>query len=129
MRRRIGLACLALMLAVSTARGDSAPPIPPPPMRGAAGGLIFETRYESGWLVVILVGCDDGRPNCALARSKHLLGMEVLAVDGEELWPEEEMVSRIMAASADAAAAPTITLELTSHAANSAPIQAVFARR
>ncbi len=142
MGRRIELACLALMLAVSTARGDILPtPDRGPPM-GEAGGLSFAVQsvkvqfgpvngphYQKSEQVVVLVGCVDGQPNCALARSKNLIGMEVNSVDGKSLRPEIGMVRQIMVAFASKTAAPTITLELYSRAANSEAIQVNFARR
>jgi len=95
MRRRIEMACLALTLAVSTALGDILPTPDRGPPIGEAGGLSFEVRwvevqfgpvngphYQKSRQVVVLVGCDDGHPNCALAKSKNLLGMEVGSVDG-----------------------------------------------
>ncbi len=130
MGRRIEWACLALMLAVSTARGDSAPSFEDlygPPI-GDAGGLMFELDLD-GPLAVTLGGCVDGQPNCALARSRNLLGMEVVAVDGVELRPEGGFVRQIMRAFADEAAGPTITLELRSRTANGEPIHVDFARR
>jgi hypothetical protein len=109
---------------------------------GEAGGLSFEVRwveYEMGPVngphyqkrgqVVVLVGCDEERPNCALAKSKRLIGMEVGSVDGASLRPERGMVRQIMDAFADKAAPPTIALELYSRAANSEAIEVAFARR
>jgi len=142
MGRRIELACLALMLAASTARGDILPtPDRGPPM-GEAGGLSFEVRwvefemgplngphYQKRGQVVVLVGCDEERPNCALAKSKRLIGMEVGSVDGASLRPERGMVRQIIDAFADKTAAPTIALELYSRAANSEAIEVAFARR
>jgi hypothetical protein len=142
MRRRIEMACLALTLAVSTALGDILPTPDRGPPIGEAGGLSFEVRwvevqfgpvngmhYQKRLQVVALVGCVDGRPNCALARSKNLIGMEVRSVDGASLRPERGMVRQIMDAFADKAAPPTIALELYSLAANSEAIEVAFARR
>ncbi len=139
---RIELACLALMLAASTARGDILPTPDRGPSMGEAGGLNFEVRwvefemgpvngphYQKRGQVVVLAGCEDGRPNCALAKSKNLIGMEVGSVDGASLRPERGMVRQIIAAFADKAAPPTISLELYSRAANSEPIEVAFARR
>jgi hypothetical protein len=139
---RIELACLALMLAASTARGDILPTPDRGPPLGEAGGLSFEVRwvevefgplngphYQKTLQVVVLAGCDDGRPNCALARSKNVIGMEVGSVDGAGLRPERGMVRQIMDAFADKAAPPTIALELYSRAANSEAIEVAFARR
>jgi hypothetical protein len=142
MRRRIELACLALMLAVSTARGDILPTPDRGPPIGEAGGLSFEVRwvefqmgpvngphYQKRGQVVVLVGCANGQANCALARSKNLIGLEVGSVDGKTLRPERGMVRQIIDAFADKAAAPTIALELYSRAADSEPITVAFARR
>ncbi len=142
MRRRIELACFALALAASAARGDILPtPDRGPPM-GDAGGLSFAVQsvevqfgpvngphYQKTLQVVVLVGCVDGQPNCALARSKNLIGMEVDSVDGESLRPERGMVRQIMDAFASKTAGPTITLELYSRAANSEAVKVGFARR
>ncbi len=142
MGRRIELAWLALMLAVSTARADILPTPDRGPPIGEAGGLSFEVQwievqfgpvngphYQKSEQVVVLAGCDDGQANCALARSKNLLGLEVGSVDGESLRPGRGMVRQIIDAFADAAAAPTITLELYSRAANGEAIEVAFARR
>ncbi|MGO4871984.1 MAG: hypothetical protein ACLPGW_15475 [Roseiarcus sp.] len=142
MGRRIELACFALMLAVSTARGDILPtPDRGPPM-GDAGGLSFAVQwvqvqfgpvngphYQKNEQVVVLTGCVDGQANCSLAKSRNLIGMEVDSVDGESLRPEVGMVRQIMDAFADKAAAPKIALELYSRAANGEPIKVDFARR
>ncbi len=78
---------------------------------------------------VILGGCLDGRPNCALARSQNLLGMEVVAVDGVAVAREGAFVRQILRAFADEAAAPTITLEFHSRPPNSRSVHVEFARR
>ena len=115
---------------------DRGPPI------GDAGGLSFAVQsvvvqfgpvngphYQKNEQVVVLTGCVDGQANCALAKSKNLIGMEVGSVDGKGLRPEVGMVRQIMDAFADKAAPATITLELYSTAANSQAIKVGFARR
>jgi len=142
MRNRIGLIGLALMLAAAPASADILPtPDHGPPM-GSAGGLDFAVQsfqvemgpangphYYKTYPAAVLTGCTDGQPNCALAKSKKLIGLEVAAVDGRELRPEIGMVRQIMDAFANKAAAPTVTLELFSRGSNSRPVKVSFARR
>jgi hypothetical protein len=142
MRHRIVFVCFALMLTVSTVRADILPaPNRGPPM-GSAGGLDFMVEwiavergpvngphYQKRQQVVVLAGCVDGQPNCKLARSRDLIGMEVRAVDGESLRPEKGMVQQIVEAFASKTAAQTVTLELYSRASKSEPINVAFARR
>jgi hypothetical protein len=141
MRHRIGLLCLALLLAASTAGADI-PPTPDrgPPM-GSAGGLDFAIQpvevemgpvngphYYKTFQVAVLAGCTDGQPNCTQARSGNLIGMEVITVDGEDLRPERGMVQQILDAFANKAAGPTVTLELYSRGSKADPTKVSFAR-
>jgi hypothetical protein len=138
MRHRIKLVCLALMLAGAAARADILPePDRGPPM-ATVGGLDFaiqsvEVKYPPGYTktlpVVVLTGCTDGHRNCELARSKNLIGMEVLMVDGEDLRPENGRVQQIVDAFERKSAAKTVTLELYSRGSGSESIKVSFARR
>ena len=138
MRHRITLACLAFMLAASTARADIAPePDRGPPM-ATAGGLDFAiqsvvVKFPPGYTktlpVVVLTGCTVGHRNCKLARSRKLIGMEVLTVNGEYLRPENGSVRQIVDAFASKSAAKTVTLELYSRGSGSESIKVSFARR
>ena len=47
--------------------------------------------------VAELVGCVDGRPNCALARS-DLIGMKVRGVDGKEFRDDQNVADQIIGA-------------------------------
>jgi len=144
-RRSEGLtAALALGLALvaSAALGDIAPiPDRGPPI-GEAGGLQFRVQsvrvemgpangphYYKTEQVVVLTGCVEGTPNCALARSKNVVGMEVDSVDGAPLMTEKGMVRQILDAFADPKAPATITLTFYSRAADSQPVDVKFARR
>ena len=137
MRHRIKLVCLALMLTASTARADILPePDRGPPM-ASAGGLDFaiqsvEVKFPPGYTktlqVAVLTGCTDGHPNCELARSRNLIGMEVLTVDDQYLRPENGMVRQIVDAFERKSDARTVTLELFSRASNSESIKISFAR-
>ncbi len=142
MRHQIGTIGLALMLAAAPASADILPtPDAGPPM-GSAGGLDFAIQsvqlemgpvngphYYKTHQIAVLTGCTDGKPNCALAKSKKLIGMEVISVDGQDLRLETGMVRQILDAFANQAAAPTVTLELFSRGSNSQPVNIAFARR
>lgn len=137
MRHRIKLVCLALMLVGSTAHADILPePDRGPPMASTAG-LDFavqsvEVKFPPGYTktlqVAVLTGCTDGHPNCKLARSRNLIGMEVLTVDDEYLRPENGMVQQIVDAFERKSDAKTVTLELYSRASNNESIKVSFAR-
>ena len=142
MRLEILAAAFVAPLVVSAALADIAPtPDRGPPM-GDAGGLTFMVQsvevemgpangphYSKTEQVVVLTGCAAGTPNCALAKTKNLVGMEVSAVDGAELRPEKGMVAQILAAFADPKAPATIALTLYGRAADSQPVEVAFARR
>ena len=135
---RFMLVCFAFILTAFAARADIAPePDRGPPM-ATAGGLDFAIQfvvvklppgYTKTLQVAVLVGCTDGHPNCRLARSKNLIGMEVLAVDGEYLRPENGMVRQIVDAFEHKAAAGTVMLELFSRGPGNQSIKVSFARR
>ncbi len=132
----------AAPLAVSAALADIAPtPDRGPPM-GDAGGLSFMVQsvqvafgpangphYYKTEQVVVLAGCAEGTPNCALARAKGVVGMEVSDVDGAELMPAKGMVGQILAAFADSKAPATIALTFYARAADSQAVEVKFARR
>jgi hypothetical protein len=142
MHHRIGLVCLALMLAAAAARADILPTPDHGPPLGRAGGLDFAIQsvdvemgpangphYQKTLQVAVLTGCTDGQPNCALAKSRNLIGMEVLSVDGQDLQPEKGMIRQIIGAFANQAAGQTLSLELYSHASNNQSFKVTFARR
>jgi hypothetical protein len=140
------LGCLAAAfiapLAVSAALADIAPTPDRGPPIGDVGGLTFMIqaiqvemgpangpRYSKTEQVAVLTDCAKGAPNCALARAKNLVGMEVSAVDGAELRPEIGMVRQILDAFADPKAPATIVLTFYASAADSQPVEVTFARR
>ena len=142
MRLEILVAAFAAPLVVSAALADIAPTPDRGPPIGDAGGLTFMVQsvevemgpangphYSKTEQVVVLTGCAEGTPNCALAKKRNLVGMEVVAVDGMGLTPEKGMVRQILDAFADAKAPATIALTLYAHAADSQPVEAKFARR
>jgi len=142
MRHRIGLVCLALMLAAAPAGADILPTPDAGPFMGSAGGLDFAIQsvqvemgpangphYYKTHQIAVLTGCTDGKPNCALAKSKNLIGMEVVSVDGRDMRPEIGRVRQIMDAFANQAAAHTVILELYARGSNNQAVKISFARR
>lgn len=140
MRRWLGLICLPLLM-TATAHADLLPTPDPGPYSGSAAGLDFSIHsvtvemgpvlgphYSKTEQVVVLDDCTDGRPNCALARSKNLIGMEVETVDGQDLRPEKGMVRQILDAFANRAAGATVTLELYRRGSDGGTIKVAFAR-
>jgi hypothetical protein len=142
MRLKILAAAFAAPLAVSAALADIAPTPDRGPPLGEAGGLRFMVQsvqvefgpangphYYKTEQVVVLTDCAEQAPNCALAKKKNLVGMEVSAVDGAELKTEKGMVRQILDAFADPKAPATIALTLYGRAADSQPVEVKFARR
>ncbi len=142
MRLGVLAAAFAATLVVSAALADIAPTPDRGPPSGDAGGLSFMVQsvqvefgpangphYYKTEQVVVLTDCAGGTPNCALAKKKNLVGMEVSDVDGAGLRPEIGMVRQILAAFADPKAPATIALTLYARAADSQPVEVKFARR
>ncbi len=135
---RHGMRLLSLVLLMATAaRADLLPTPDRGPRSGSAGGLDFSIHsvsvqmrptqflgspdskgfriipgYSKTVEVVVLDGCIDGQPNCTLAHSRNLIGMEVETVDGQYLRPETGMVRHILDAFANKKAGATVLLEL-----------------
>ena len=136
MRHSTGLVCLALMLAAVTARADILPQRDRGPPMGSAGGLDFAIQavsvrmhgYSKTEQRVVLVGCTEGQPNCTLARSRHLIGIEVSTVNDRPLQPRFGMVQEILDAFARTADGRTVTLEFYSSGSNNDAIKVSFAR-
>ena len=135
---RFMLVCFAFILTAFTARADIAPePDRGPPMATAAGldfaiqfvVVKFPPGYTKTLQVAVLVGCTDGHRNCKLARSRNLIGMEVLTVDGEYLRPENGRVQQIVDAFASKSAGRSITLELFSRGSGNQSMKVSFVRR
>ena len=142
MRLGVLVAVFVAPLVVSAALADIAPTPDRGPPSGDAGGLTFMVQsvqvefgpangphYYKTEQVVVLTGCAEQTPNCALARAKNVVGMEVSAIDGAELMPEKGMVRQILAAFADSKAPATIALTFYARAADAQPVEVEFARR
>jgi len=127
-----------LVLAVSAAHADILPePDHGPPMATVAG-LDFmiqsvEVKFPPGYTktaqTVILTGCTHGHVNCRLARSKSLIGMEVVSVDNSSLRPEHGMIQQIADAFARKKGTQKVTLELYARGSEGSPVKVAFASR
>jgi hypothetical protein len=140
---RFLVVCFAFTLAGFSARADVAPePDHGPPIATVAGldfavqtveeekGPVVGGRYYSEpEQVVVLTGCTAGHPNCKLAKSKNLIGMEVLSVDDESLHPEIGMVRQIINNFSGKTGKRTVALELFSRGSNNESIRVSFARK
>jgi hypothetical protein len=131
-------ACCALLLVVAPLRADILPEPDHGPAAASAAGLDFAIQsvsvkfppgYSKEAQVVVLTDCTDGRPNCKLARSRHLIGMEVVSVDGRDLRPEIGMVQQIINAFATRSGGRTVTLELYSRASGGPSVKVAFEKR
>jgi len=132
MRRLLEWVALALALTASAARADMPPP-PPQFVEIAAGDLNFlvvahdDRRAES--VVVRLIGCVEGRPNCALAHARNVVGAEATRFDGAPPQGGLAAAGQIVAAFGRADAPAAIVVDFAARAPGEAPIAVEFARR
>lgn len=121
-----------MALTVCAARADLAPP-PVQFANVAAGGLNFQIilRDYSHPVrrVAELVGCVDGRPNCALARSRNLIGMKVRGVDGKDFRDDQNVADQIIGAFNREGAPATIDLDFNSNVSTGEKVRVEFSRR
>ena len=142
MRLEILAAAFAAPLVVSAALADIAPTPDRGPPLGDAGGLTFMVQsvevemgpangphYSKTEQVVVLTGCAEGTPNCALAKRQESRRHGSGGGRRHRAAPEKGMVRQILAAFADAKAPATIALTLYARAADSQPVEVKFARR
>jgi hypothetical protein len=126
-----GLA-LALAAPVAAARADLAPP-PLQFIDVAAGDLTFlviaRDYTRPSHPTAQLVGCVDGRPNCALARVKALVGRRVVGFDGRDFDPDLALRPQILAAFSRDGAPATIEIDFEPEGAAGEPLRVAFARR
>ncbi|MGD0641886.1 MAG: hypothetical protein ABSC22_14150 [Roseiarcus sp.] len=132
MGRRKWIAGVALASTVCAARADLAPP-PVQFVTVAAAGLSFQVvlRDYSRPVrrVAELVGCVDGQPNCALARSKNLIGMKVQGIDGQNFRDDSNVAEQLIGAFHRDGAPATIELDFESNASTGEPVKVEFSRR
>ncbi len=127
------IGCLALLLAGGVASADILPvPDRGPPMADVAGltfmvqnvSVKFPPGYSKTLQVAVLTGCAEGTPNCRLAKSRRLIGMEVNSANDVSLRPEDGMVRQIVNAFRHN---KRVTLELYRRGAGGEPIEVRFA--
>ena len=130
--RRFAAIGLALAAPLAAARADLAPP-PLKFIDVTAGDLTFlviagdYTRPSHP--TAQLIGCVGGRPNCALARAKALIGRRVVGFDGKTFDADAAVGSQIVAAFDDQAAPATIEIDFETENAGGASLRVAFARR
>jgi hypothetical protein len=105
------------------------------PAKGSAGGLTFAVKsvevtlprgYKKKLQAVVLVGCASDHPNCILAKSKDLIGMEVETVNAEYLRPERGMVQQILDAFRQKSPNQKVILSLVSRSSQTGAIAVPF---
>ncbi len=138
MRNLARLMALGLLLSASASRADILPRPDRGPSYGSAAGLEFSVnwvkvpfpprhpRYFKRAQAAILASCDDPSPNCRLARSRGVIGMEVLSVNGQDLRPENGLVLQILNAFAQRAPGSRVTLEFIAPGSRGEPIKVEF---
>jgi len=130
--RRVAAFGLTLAATLAAARADIAPP-PLQFIDVAAGDLVFlviaRDYTRPSRPTAELVGCVDGRPNCALAHAKGLIGRRVGGFDGRDFDPDLALRPQIFAAFGRAGAPATIEIDFEPENAGVGPLRVVFARR
>jgi len=128
------LAAIGLTLAASLAAAHA--DIAPPPLQFidvAAGDLIFlviaRDYTRPSHPTAQLIGCLDGRPNCALARAKQWIGRRVVGFDGKPFDRDGELGAQIDAAFHDPTAPATIEIDFEPDPPGGAPLRGAVARR
>jgi len=129
--RRIAAIGLALAATLAVARADIAPP-PLEFIDVVAGDLIFLViAHDYAPLshpTAELVGCLEGRPNCALAHDKALIGRRVVGFDGGAFDANRALRAQIVAAFSRDGAPATIEIDFEPDAGDES-LRVVFARR
>ena len=131
MRRLVAIG-LTFAATLAAARADIAPP-PLEFIDVTAGDLIFlviaRDYTRPSHPTAQLVGCIDGKPNCALARAKALIGRRVVGFDGGDFDPNRALRSQIVAAFGRDGAPATIEIDFEPEDAGGGSLRVVFARR
>jgi hypothetical protein len=129
--RRLAAICLIFAATLAAARADIAPP-PLEFIDVTAGDLTFlviaRDYTRPSHPTVQLIGCVDGKPNCALASAKGLIGRRVVGFDGSDFDPGVALRSQILAAFSRDGAPATIEIDFESEGAGG-PLRIAFARR
>jgi hypothetical protein len=130
--RRLAAISLAFAATLAAARADLAPP-PLEFIDVTAGDLTFlviaRDYTRPSHPTAQLIGCVDGRPNCALARAKGLIGRRVVGFDGRDFDPNLALRSQIFAVFSRDAAPAAIEIDFEPENAGGASLRIAFARR
>lgn len=130
--RRLAAIGLTFAATLAAARADLAPP-PLQFIDVTAGDLMFlviaRDYTRPSHPTAQLIGCVDGRPNCALARAKALIGRRVVGFDGKTFDPDVALRLQILAAFSRDGAPATIEIDFEPDNAGGAPLRVAFARR
>jgi hypothetical protein len=130
--RRLAAIGLALAATLAAARADIAPP-PLQFIDVTAGDLTFlviaRDYARPSHPTAQLVGCVDGKPNCALAQAKGLIGRRVVGFDGRDFDSGVALRSQILAAFSSDAAPAAIEIDFEPEGATGEPLRIAFARR
>ena len=130
--RRLAVMGATLAATLAAARAD----IPPPPLQfidATVGDLVFlviaRDYTRPSHPTAQLVGCVDGRPNCALARARGLIGRRVVGFDGQAFDPNGGVGPQIFAAFGRDGAPATIEINFEPEDPGGGSLRVVFARR
>ena len=130
--RRLAAIGLALAATLAAARADIAPP-PLQFIDVTAGDLTFlviaRDYTRPSHPTAELVGCVDGKPNCALAQAKGLIGRRVVGFDGKTFDADLALRSQIVAAFRDEAAPAAIEIDFEPENVGGASLRVAVARR
>jgi hypothetical protein len=130
--RRLTAISLAFTATLGLARADIAPP-PLAFIDVAAGDLIFlviaRDYTRPSHPTAQLISCVDGRPNCALAHDRGLIGRRVVGFDGAAFDPDRALRGQVLAAFAKAGAPATIEIDFEPQDSGADALRVDFARR
>ena len=130
--RRLAAVGLALAAPFAAARADLAPP-PLAFIDVTAGDLTFlviaRDYTRPSHPTAQLISCIEGKPNCALARAKRLIGKRVIGFDGGDFDADRALRAQIVAAFSRDGAPTTIEIDFEPESAGGGPLRVIFARR
>ena len=130
--RRLAAIGLAFAATLAAARADIAPP-PLEFIDVTAGDLTFlviaRDYTRPSHPTAQLVACVGGRPNCALAQAKGLIGRRVVGFDRRDFDPNVALRSQILAAFDRDGASATIEIDFEPEQDGGASLRIAFARR
>ena len=130
--RRLAAIGVTFAAALAAARADIAPP-PLAFIDVTAGDLTFlviaRDYTRPSHPTAQLIGCIEGKPNCALARARGLIGRRAIGFDGGDFDPDRALRAQIVAAFSRDGAPATIEIDFEPENAGGGPLRVIFARR